>query len=107
LLLSKLKEGLPGRVVIDIKFIRVGWVNFETSYFIEINGGPVNRFAGQRSHQSFAPVHLGTLFDRGIFLDGALLGLFGASCEVFEQRANVEKAANRNGYRKAGKKNKT
>jgi hypothetical protein len=53
------------------------------------------------------PPCVSLLFGRVVFLDGTLLRLFGLLGEVFEQRTNVEKTANRNDYRKPRKKNKT
>jgi len=76
LFFGKLKQWLPGWVVIDIELIRVRWVDLESTYFIEINCGPVNQLTVQRSHQSFSPAHHNNLpvenpFDRsvhGLFL---------------------------------------
>ncbi|GAH83642.1 unnamed protein product, partial [marine sediment metagenome] len=41
---------LADRGVIDVELIRVGWVNLKSTYFIEIDGGPVDRFAAQSRH---------------------------------------------------------
>ncbi len=45
LLLGQLQQRLPGWVVIDIEIVRVGRVDGKSAEFVEIDRGPVHRFA--------------------------------------------------------------